>query len=72
MEIKQKQFDLFSTGCGFTDDSVMTTAISEALLAAECLYDSIKNREVARATVSAVYMARNGSSKEVICVAWQG
>ena len=30
---KTKEFDLFSKGCGFTDDSVMTIAIGEALLA---------------------------------------
>lgn len=29
---KTKEFDLFSKGCGFTDDSVMTIAIGEALL----------------------------------------
>ena len=140
---KTKEFDLFSKGCGFTDDSVMTIAIGEALLAvgteatgkeievavaanmqdwgrryphagyggrfrywlsernpkpygsygngsamrvsaAGWLYNSIeKTREVARATAnvthnhpegikgaeataSAIYMARNGSSKEEI------
>ena len=140
---KTKNFDLFSKGCGFTDDSVMTIAVGEALLAvgpeaavkeiedavasnmqdwgkryphagyggsfrhwlkeknpkpygsygngsamrvsaAGWLYDSIKRtREVARATAnvthnhpegikgaeataSAIYMARNGSSKEEI------
>lgn len=140
---KTKNFDLFSKGCGFTDDSVMTIAVGEALLAvgpeavvkeieeavasnmqdwgkryphagyggsfrhwlkennpkpygsygngsamrvsaAGWLYDSIeRTREVARATAnvthnhpegikgaeataSAVYMARNGSSKEEI------
>ena len=31
---KTKNFDLFSEGCGFTDDSVMTIAVGEALLAA--------------------------------------
>ena len=30
---KTKEFDLFSRGCGFTDDSVMTVAVAEALLA---------------------------------------
>lgn len=30
---KTKNFDLFSKGCGFTDDSVMTIAVGEALLA---------------------------------------
>lgn len=30
---KTKEFELFSRGCGFTDDSVMTIAIGEALLA---------------------------------------
>lgn len=140
---KTKNFDLFSKGCGFTDDSVMTIAVGEALLAvrpkaavkeiedavasnmqdwgkryphagyggsfrhwlkennpkpygsygngsamrvsaAGWLYDSIeRTREVARATAnvthnhpegikgaeataSAIYMARNGSSKEEI------
>ena len=140
---KTKEFDLFSKGCGFTDDSVMTIAIGEALLAvgteatgkeieaavaanmqdwgrryphagyggrfrywlsernpkpygsygngsamrvsaAGWLYNSIeKTREVARATAnvthnhpegikgaeataSAIYMARNGFSKEEI------
>lgn len=29
---KTKKFDLFSEGCGFTDDSVMTIAVGEALL----------------------------------------
>ena len=29
---KTKEFDLFTRGCGFTDDSVMTVAIAEALL----------------------------------------
>ena len=140
---KTKKFDLFSEGCGFTDDSVMTIAVGEALLAvgpeaavkkiedavasnmqdwgkryphagyggsfrhwlkennpkpygsygngsamrvsaAGWLYDSMeRTREVARATAnvthnhpegikgaeataSAIYMARNGSSKEEI------
>ena len=27
---KTKKFDLFSKGCGFTDDSVMTIAVGEA------------------------------------------
>ena len=30
---KTKKFDLFSEGCGFTDDSVMTIAVGEALMA---------------------------------------
>ena len=30
---KTKNFDLFSEGCGFSDDSVMTIAVGEALLA---------------------------------------
>ena len=30
---KTKDFDLFTRGCGFTDDSVMTIAVAEALLA---------------------------------------
>lgn len=30
---KTKDFELFSRGCGFTDDSVMTVAVAEALLA---------------------------------------
>ena len=30
---KSKDFDLFTRGCGFTDDSVMTVAIAEALIA---------------------------------------
>ena len=140
---KTKEFDLFTKGCDFTDDSVMTIAVAEALLAvgpeatvkeiqeavvtnmqdwgkryphagyggsfrhwlkeknpkpygsygngsamrvsaAGWLYDSIeRTREVARATAnvthnhpegikgaeataSAIYMARNGSSKEEI------
>ena len=140
---KTKKFDLFSEGCGFTDDSVMTIAVGEALMAvgpkaavkeiedavasnmqdwgkryphagyggsfrhwlkennpkpygsygngsamrvsaAGWHYDSIeRTREVARATAnvthnhpegikgaeataSAIYMARNGSSKEEI------
>ena len=140
---KTKEFDLFSKGCDFTDDSVMTIAVGEALLAvgpqatvkeieeavvtnmqdwgkrypyagyggrfrywlrernpkpygsygngsamrvsaAGGLYDSLeRTREVARATAnvthnhpegikgaeataSAIYMARNGSSKEEI------
>ena len=140
---KTKNFDLFSKGCSFTDDSVMTIAVGEALLsvgleatvkkieeavvsgmqdwgrrypyagyggkfsqwlreyrpepygsygngsamrvsAAGWLYDSMeRTREVARATAnvthnhpegikgaeataSAIYMARNGSSKEEI------
>ena len=140
---KTKEFDLFTKGCDFTDDSVMTIAVGEALLAvgtqatvkeieeavvtnmqdwgkrypyagyggrfrywlrernpkpygsygngsamrvsaAGGLYDSLeRTREVARATAnvthnhpegikgaeataSAIYMARNGSSKEEI------
>ena len=140
---KTKEFDLFSKDCDFTDDSVMTIAVGEALLAvgtqatvkeieeavvtnmqdwgkrypyagyggrfrywlgernpkpygsygngsamrvsaAGWLYDSMeRTREVARATAnvthnhpegikgaeataSAIYMARNGSSKEEI------
>ena len=31
---KTKDFDLFTKGCAFTDDSVMTVAVAEALLAA--------------------------------------
>ena len=31
---KTKNFDLFTIGCGFTDDSVMTVAVAEALLKA--------------------------------------
>ena len=30
---KTKDFELFSKGCGFTDDTVMTVAVAEALLA---------------------------------------
>ena len=30
---KTKEFELFTRGCGFTDDSVMTVAIAEALIA---------------------------------------
>ena len=30
---KTKDFELFSGDCGFTDDSVMTIAVAEALLA---------------------------------------
>ena len=30
---KTKDFELFTKGCKFTDDSVMTTAIAEALIA---------------------------------------
>ena len=30
---KTKEFDLFSKDCDFTDDSVMTIAVGEALLA---------------------------------------
>ena len=30
---KTKKFELFTRGCGFTDDSVMTVAIAEALIA---------------------------------------
>ena len=30
---KTKDFELFSRGCEFTDDSVMTVAIAEALIA---------------------------------------
>ena len=30
---KTKHFELFSDGCGFTDDTVMTAAVAEALLA---------------------------------------
>ena len=32
---KSKDFDLFTRGCRFTDDSVMTVAVAEALLAIE-------------------------------------
>ena len=140
---KTKEFDLFTKGCDFTDDSVMTIAVGEALLAvgteatvkeieealvtnmqdwgkrypyagyggrfrywlresnpkpygsygngsamrvsaAGWLYDSLeRTREVARATAnvthnhpegikgaeataSAIYMARNGASKEEV------
>ena len=31
---KTKEFDLFSRGCQFTDDSVMTAAVAEALIEA--------------------------------------
>ena len=121
---KTKKFDLFSEGCGFTDDSVMTIAVGEALLAVgpEAAVKEIEDAVVsnmqdwgkrythagyggsfrhwlkeknpkpygsygngsamrvsanvthnhpegikgAEATASAIYMARNGSSKEEI------
>lgn len=30
---KTKKFEFFTRGCGFTDDSVMTVAVAEALIA---------------------------------------
>lgn len=30
---RTKNFELFTRGCGFTDDSVMTVAVAEALIA---------------------------------------
>ena len=29
---KSKDFPIFDTGCGFTDDTVMTIAVAEALM----------------------------------------
>lgn len=46
--IKTKDFPLFSPGCFFTDDTVMTLAISEGLITggiAEDLIGSQKNVE---------------------------
>ena len=36
--IKTKQFPLFSSRCFFTDDSVMTLAIAEAVMACDGKY----------------------------------
>ena len=53
---KAKKFDLFSTRCEFTDDSVMTIAIGKALLAAGCLYDSIEKTEMWQEQLSVQYI----------------
>ena len=38
--IKEKEFPLFSDGCGFTDDTVMTAAVAQALLRARTEEDA--------------------------------
>ena len=52
---KTKEFDLFSKGCGFTDDSVMTIAIGEALLEVGT-EATVKEIEVAGKTVSTCWL----------------
>jgi len=40
--IKTKDFPLFSEGCRFTDDSVLTVAVAEAILSGGSYLDSVK------------------------------
>ena len=43
--IKTKQFELFSADCEFTDDTVMTVAVADALLKYESITDVAKFKE---------------------------
>ena len=42
--IKTKQFPLFSSRCFFTDDSVMTLAIAEAVMACDGNYQDLSEK----------------------------
>ena len=44
--IKTKQFPFFSKHCFFTDDTVMTVAIAEAVLACDGKYDDLREKTV--------------------------
>lgn len=46
---KTKKFELFSPGCSFTDDSVMTVAVADAILTAKaggCMTDEAQMKEL--------------------------
>ena len=65
---KTKEFDLFSKGCDFTDDSVMTIAVGEALLAVgpEATVKEIEEAVVTNMQVM-VEGSATGSKKKVRC-----
>ena len=55
---KTKNFDLFSEGCGFTDDSVMTIAVGEALLAVGPKASDIGLKKIIRSHTEAMEMVQ--------------
>ena len=75
---KTKEFDLFTKGCAFTDDSVMTIAVAEALIAvgpdasemeieaAAVTHNHPEGIKGAVATASCIFFARNGATKKEI------
>ena len=75
---KTKEFDLFTKGCVFTDDSVMTIAVAEALIAvgpdasgmeieaAAVTHNHPEGIKGAVATASCIFFARNGATKKEI------
>ena len=55
---KTKNFDLFSEGCGFTDDSVMTIAVGEKWNAV--IYGSYGNKNAAgRRSYCSIYHGKS-------------
>ena len=66
---KTKDFPLFSRGSEFTDDSVMTIAVAEALMAAltaDVTHNHAEGIKGAEALASAIYLARTGAGKDEI------
>jgi ADP-ribosylglycohydrolase len=55
---KSKKFPLFKPGCGFTDDSVMTVVIAEAILTGRPYLDTV--RELGRRYPNAGYGGKFG------------
>ena len=55
---KTKNFDLFSEGCGFTDDSVMTIAVGEALMAVGPEASDIGLKKIIRSHTEAMEMVQ--------------
>ena len=57
---KTKEFDLFTKGCDFTDDSVMTIAVGEALLA---VGPEATVKEIEEAVVTIAILLINANSR---------
>ena len=55
---KTKNFDLFSEGCVFTDDSVMTIAVGEALMAVGPEAADIGLKKIIRSHTKAMEMVQ--------------
>lgn len=74
--IKSINFELFRQGYSYTDDSVMTMAVAEWLMDDPTLSHEVFSASIthnhpegikgAQATAAAIFMARNGKSKEEI------